>query len=69
MKVTRPELAVATYNCPKCGGKTFTTHPHPGVNTNKCAQCGLYYDIGGNKESLRKQILGEAYVNPLGGIK
>ena len=56
-----------SYKCPKCSGLTYTVQPAPGVNTNKCSLCGLHYEIGGNTEALKKQILVDNYVNPLGG--
>ena len=57
------------YKCPKCkSGLTYTKEIGAGgANANKCILCGLHFDLGGPKESLKKQILVDAYSNPLGG--
>ncbi len=56
------------YNCPKCSGLTYTTKAVGSeANVNKCAECGLHLDLGGPVESLKKQILVDNYINPLGG--
>ena len=56
----------AKYACPKCNGLSYTKEIGAGGNNaNKCILCGLHYDLGGVKESLKKQILVDSYINPL----
>lgn len=57
----------ATYKCPKCSGLTYTAKTTGEANVNKCAVCGLHLDLGGPVESLKKQLLVDNYINPLGG--
>jgi len=58
----------AKYTCPKCSGLTYTMKAVGSeANVNKCAECGLHLDLGGPVESLKKQILVDGYINPLGG--
>lgn len=52
------------HNCPKCGGLTYSNF-FADFKLSKCAICGLLHHLGSSKESLKKQILGDKYVNPI----
>jgi hypothetical protein len=49
--------------CPKCQGLTYANG-----NTHSCAVCGLHHEVGANTESLKRQILGDLYVNPIKAV-
>lgn len=51
--------------CPKCSGLIYITADSGEAPTVKCALCGLYHRKGGSPESLKKQLLGDKYKNPL----
>ena len=52
--------------CPKCKGLIYGTTEIGGANLVRCATCGLFHTVKGQRESLKKQILGDRYINPLG---
>jgi hypothetical protein len=49
-----------THRCPKCQGMTYQ-ETTIGLPQNHCANCGLFQEVGGATESLKKQILGDLY--------
>jgi hypothetical protein len=49
---------MTTLDCPKCHQGKIYTRRHYSSEEMTCPACGLFYEAGSNRESLKRQITG-----------